>query len=293
MVKMFNFWYFFFIIVTLGAIVGLYFLFRNKSMKAKKILIISLLMFNFVLHFVKAFMYPYNVNPEMMIENTFCINICAVSVVVFPFLYFSKSNTAKDWMFYLGCISGFLAVFYPTSALNRSIELLDVWRFYVCHIIIFITPLLMVMLGIHKLNYRNVWKMPLCMLLVLLFIMCNQVLLAELGAIDLRGNDIFAPGCNYRNTSLIWGPTDGVAALFTWLTPKFMKTIPFGEFAGQEKYWPFFYLIPGIILYFTVIPFLLSLIWEHKRVKEDLLLLTNKIKSLKVFNKSNDKQKDD
>ena len=39
MVKLANFWYFFFIMLTACIIVGLYFLFRNKSLKAKKILV--------------------------------------------------------------------------------------------------------------------------------------------------------------------------------------------------------------------------------------------------------------
>ena len=55
--------------------------------------------------------------------------------------------------------------------------------------------------------------MPFCMMAVLLFIICNQVLQSELGIIDLRGSDMLQDGCGYRNTSLIWGPTDEISAL--------------------------------------------------------------------------------
>ena len=127
----------------------------------------------------------------------------------------------------------------------------------------------MVLLGVHRPSYKNIWKMPFCMIAVMLFIMCNQVLQAELGIIDLRGTDILQEGCGYRNTSLIWGPTDDIASVFTWLTPGFMKTVPFGEFAGQPKYWPLFYLTPAIFFYFLILPFLLCLPWEFKNFKTD------------------------
>ena len=286
MVQLGNFWYLFFIAFTVSSIVGLYFLFRNKSTMAKKILIASLLLFNLALHFIKLLFPPYSTDKMFGIESAWFINICAVSVVSFPLIFFSKSDTLKDWMFYLGCISGGLAVLYPTEALDKSILTLDLWRFYFCHMIILIAPLLTVLLKVHTLNYRNIWKMPFCMMGVLLFIMCNQVLQSELGIVPLRGNDLFADHCGYRNNSLFWGPSDGLAAIFTWATPEFMKTIPVGEFAGQEKYWPVFYLFPACCVYFIVIPLLLCLPWEKGRIKEDFLKIIAFFKGLKNRKKS-------
>lgn len=281
MVALGNFWHIFFILFAAGIVVGLYFLFRNKSQKAKKILIASLLIFNLALHYLRFLFPPYIGNPTSIIENAWFINICAVSVLTFPFLFFSKSNTGKDWMFYIGVISGFLSLVYPTEALGDSILTFDVWRFYTCHIIILIAPLLMVLLKVHTLNYRNIWKMPFCMMAVLLFIICNQVLQSELGIIDMRGDNILEAGCGYRNTSLIWGPTDSVSAIFTWLTPEFMKTVPFGPYAGQTKYWPFFYLLPGCFVYFWIIPLLICLPWEHNHIKSDIICLKQYFKSKK------------
>lgn len=281
MIKLGNFWYLFFIFVASGLTVGLYFLFRNKSMKAKKILIASLLIFNLALHFLKLLFPPYVGNISKAAENAWFINICAVSVLTFPFLFFSKSSTGKDWMFYIGVISGFLALVYPTEALNKSISTFNVWRFYCTHIIVIVAPLLMVLLKVHHLNYHNIWKMPFCMMAVMLFIICNQVLQSELGIIGMRGDDILEAGCGYRNTSLIWGPTDSVSVLFTWLTPNFMKVIPQGPYAGETKYWPFFYLVPGCFVYFLILPLLLCLPWELKHVKEDFAYLKIYFKSRK------------
>lgn len=281
MIKFANFWYFFFIVLTAGVIVGLYFLLKNKTMKTKKIVIASMLFFNLALHFLKLLIPPYSTNPQFAIENVWFINICAVSVLTFPFLFLSKSESAKDWMFYIGVISGFLALVYPTEALGQSVLEIDLWRFYICHMIIIIAPLLMVLLGVHKLNYRNIWKMPFYMLAVLLFIICNQVLQSELGIIELRGTELLKDGCGYKNSSQIWGPTDDVSVVFTWLTPSFMKTVPFGPQAGQAKYWPFFYLVPAAFVYFTILPLLLCLPWQFKRIKDDIGNLFAKLKKPK------------
>ena len=136
-------------------------------------------------------------------------------------------------------------------------------------------------LKVHSLNYRNVWKMPFCMMAVMLFIICNQVLQSELGIIPMRGDDILEEGCGYRNTSLIWGPTDSVSALFTWLTPDFMKTVPAGPLAGDPKYWPFFYLLPGCFFYFWLLPLLLCLPWEFKHIRQDIRNLRARRKNKK------------
>ena len=170
-------------------------------------------------------------------------------------------------MVYLGIISGFLALLYPTEALGKSVLTLDLWRFYICHGIIIAVPILTVLLKLHTLDVKRIWKIPLCVCAMLLFIICNQVLQSELGIISLRNSDML--NVNFRNPSLIWGPTDDVAIIFSWLTPSFMKTIPFGAFAGQTKYWPFFWMVPGVIVYFIVIPLILCFIFERNSKKKE------------------------
>ena len=276
MVKLFNFWYFFFILLCAGFIVGLYFLLRKKSRKTKIIVLGSILFFNLLLHFLKLTFPPYSTNPDKAMRDVWFINVCATSVLFFPFIFLSKSDTAKDYMVSLGVISGFLAMFYPTEALDKSLLTLDLWRFYICHIIIIAVPLLTVLLDLHKLDVKRIWKTPICVMAMLLFVICNQVLQSELGIIPLRDDDIF--NINFTNTSLIWGPTDDVAALFSWLTPNFMKVIPYGQFAGQEKYWPFFWMTPAIVLYFLLIPLILCFILNGKETVKTFKNLFSKIK---------------
>lgn len=274
-IQLFNEFYFFFILLGAGIILGLYFLLKNKSIKTKKIVLVSLLFLNLALHFSKIFYEPYLSDPNRLMRDLWFINICGASVFFFPFIFLSKSNAWKDFMFYLGILSGFLALVFPTEAFGDNVLTLDLWRFYFCHIIIIAVPLLMVILKVHTLDYKRIWKMPFIMMVYLLFIMCNQILQSELGIVALRGSNI--TDVVYTNTSFIWGPTDPLAVVFTIFTPEFMTTIPWGEFAGEPKYWPFFYLLPAVFIYFITLPFFMCLPWQFKKIKADLIALKRKI----------------
>lgn len=277
-VEFFNLYYFIYIFIAIISTILLYNAFKEKSHKTKSIVVFTLLLINFALHFLKVLFPPYSLDPMYALKNVWAINICAVSVLVFPFIFISKNKMWKDFMFYLGVISGFLALIIPTEALGESPILFDTIRFYIAHAIIIIAPLLMVLFKVHTINYKRIWKMPFCMMTYMLFIICNQVLQSELGIVGLRGNDILAIG--YSNHSLIWGPGDDVfGRFFTIFTPDFMKTIPVGAVEGAEKYWPFFWIIPGITVYFLVLPFLIILPSQKKEIKQDLQNLFYKIKN--------------
>ncbi len=287
MVQLFNFWHFFFIFLCAGIIVGLYFLLKDKTEKTKRIVIASILFFNLALHFLKLLFPPYSEDVLRGARDIGFINVCATSVLFFPFIFLSKNKTANDYMVFLGIISGFLAMLYPTEAIGKSLLTLDLWRFYICHIIIIAAPMLTVLLGIHKFDIKRIWRMPICVSAMLLFIICNQVIQAELGIIALRDANMLE--INWHNPSLIWGPTDSVAVLFSWLTPNFMKTVPFGEFAGQEKFWPFFWMLPGVIFYFILVPLVICLIFDFKGTKVSFIELFNKLKCLFVRKKEEEK----
>lgn len=278
-VQLFNWFYFMYIIFAIGSFVGLYFLLRKMSEKIKTIVVGAILVFNLVLHFLKLTFPPYSTNPDLAMSQIWFINICGVSILVFPIIFFSKNKTLKDFMLYLGVISGFLALVYPTEAINKDPFALDTIRFYLAHSIIIIAPLLMVSLKLHTISYRRIWAMPLIICAYLLFIMVQNVLQSELGIINLRNGDFFNP--NYHNPSLVWGPTDGVAIVFKIFTPGFMKVVPYGPYQGELKFWPFFWLVPGAFVYFWAIPFVFVLIIKNSRIElfEDIKKIIHKIKN--------------
>ncbi len=270
-IQMFNGWYFLMLFICIGAVVGLYFILRNKSEKTQKIVLFLILLLGLILHFLKCFIPPYSTDNNRLLRDIFFINICGANIFLFPFIFLSKSEKAKDYMFYIGVLSGLISIFYPVEPMekvNQASEWLDILRFYFHHTMLWAVPLLMVVFKLHKLNYRRVIYVPIYLLSVMLFIMVNQVLQSELGFIPLRGNDIF--NINYKNSSMIWGPSGAIGDFLAIFCPDFFKYIPVGEHAGEPKYWPWFWLIFPAFIILVPVSFLISLIFDFKRFKNDM-----------------------
>jgi len=273
-ISMFNGWYFFWLAVAAGATAGLYFLLKNRSVKVQKAVLFSLLVAGFLLHFLKIYIPPYSTDEARMLRDSWFSNICAANIALFPLMFFSKNEKVKDYMFYIGVISGLIALFYPQepmAKLDQLAEQLDIVRFYFHHWELWAVPLLTVLLGHHKPSYRRVFVAPIGLLLLMLFVMLNQLFQAELGFVPLRLDPSFL-GIGYKNSSYIWGPNpnDPIGSFFALFTPDFFKTVPVGEFAGQEKYWPWFWIIVPAFVLVTPIAFLVCMIFDGKAFGRDV-----------------------
>lgn len=271
---MFNFWYFFWLILAAGATAGLYFLLRNRSVKLQKTVLFALLVVGFLLHFLKVYIPPYSIDEARMLRDSWFINICAANIALFPFMFFSKNEKIKDYMFYIGVLSGLIALFYPQEPMakvDQLAEQLDIVRFYFHHWMVMAVPLLSVLFKHHKLSYKRVFSAPVGLLLLMLFIMLNQLFQAELGFVPLHSENNFL-GIGYKNTSYIWGPgvNDAIGSFFAIFTPEIFKTVPVGQYAGQEKYWPWFWIIVPVFLLVTPLSFLLCMIFDGKNFVSDV-----------------------
>lgn len=279
-IAMFNGWYFFWLILSIGALVGLYFGLRKQSVKVQKGVLFGLLAFGLLLHFLKVYIPPYSVDEARMLRDSWFVNICGANIALFPFFFWSKNDKIKDYMFYIGVLSGLIALFYPQEPIakvDQAAEQLDMIRFYYHHWMVMAVPLLMVLFGHHKLSYKRIFSAPTGLLLLMLFIMLNQIFQSELGFIPLRDRGNFF-GIDYKNTSYIWGPgeNDAIGSFLALFTPDFFKTVPVGEFAGQIKYWPWFWMIVPVYVLVTPLSFGLCMIFDRKSFACDLKALKAK-----------------
>ncbi|MBE5731067.1 MAG: hypothetical protein E7350_03875 [Clostridiales bacterium] len=286
-IQMFNFWYFFWVLLGAGSIVGLYYLLRHRSTKTQKIVLFSLLAFGLFLHFLKVYIPPYSVDEARMLRDAWFVNICGANIALFPFLFFSKKNGVKDYMFYIGVLSGLIALVYPQEPLaktDQAGEVLDIIRFYYHHWMLLAVPLLMVLFGHHRPSYKRVFSAPTGLMLLTLFIILNQIFQSELGYIPLRGDRFEIP--NYKNTSWIWGPLnqdgswDPIGKILAIFTPEFFTKVPVGAHAGEFKYWPWFWLIFPVYILVTPLAFAVSMIWDRKNFVEDMKNLPENSKKL-------------
>ncbi|MCL2809394.1 MAG: YwaF family protein [Treponema sp.] len=271
MVKYFNFYYFLYIAIALVFLFGLFYILRNKSKKTSFIVLFCFLLSSFILHFLKLQFEPYRDWMPNAVRTVTPENLCAVSVLIFPWIFLSKSNLLKDYMFFMGLMSGIAATIIPIDVIDFNAFSFETFRFYYCHIIIWVVPLLMVLLKLHTIDYKRIIKVPLISYLVLLIILLNEIILIGLGFVHIS----FLFNNEVRNSSLIFGPLSDVkflSDLFLAITPKVFTIIPFGIKTGDVFYWPIIWLVIPYYVYFCITAFLFSLPFELTNVKKDIIL---------------------
>ena len=204
-------------------------------------------------------------------------------------------------MFYIGVLSGILALVYPQEPLAKSDQIGEFWdivRFYYHHWMLMAIPLLMVLLKHHTLSWKRVLWAPTGGLLLMLFIILNQWFQSELGFIPLRGagfgehtlkTDYWEAfyDVNWKNSSYIYGPgtDDAVGNFLAMFCPKFFSRVPVGPFKGQEKYWPWFWMIVPVYVLVTPLAFGLCMIFDHKNFANDMKTYYGKVKAFIVSKK--------
>lgn len=247
-------------LIILGAFLVVLVLFglilRRKGQDTQNKVLIVLAFINLAIHFLKLLIPQYKDDLPISYREVTFQNICTATIIMMPFIMLCKNKIMKDYLFYIGLLVGLAALVYPTEAIGRSIEELDVIRFYICNVLLFIVPFYMVVFGIHELDIKRVPLFPLVFLLVECLILANEVILMEAGFVEFRGSMGFMD-YNYRNSNFIFGPTEDLKEIsdkfIEPLVPKVFKTVPAGVYQGEAKYIPVLWMLVPCFVYFTAI----------------------------------------
>lgn len=271
-VEMFNIAYFIPIIITIVFTTLFILLFKNKSDTTKNRVIVIMLFFNLALHFAKLFFLPYSQRFPTSIRKVTFENICAVSTLIFPFIYLSKKRPLRDYMYYVGVLGGIAALLVPTEALGNKLFVFDSIRFYTSHIILFLAPVLMLSYKLHKLNYKKVWQSIFLFFGVLTLIMVNELILSLVGLSDIK---LFFSR-HYRNNSFVFGPTkefdDFANKFFLPFVPKFLRTNYFNLNVDQF-FFPILWLFFPVFIYFTPLFLLFGFPFNGSQIINDFSML--------------------
>lgn len=257
-----------------------FFLIR-KNRKLTYWLIAGLFLAGLVVHFLRLAVPPPGRDFPYAYTYITPMGVCAFNAMAFPFIFlFTKSKTLRDYMFYIGIATGILALLTPMTAYNKPALSFDAIRFFVIHGLLCLAPLLMVLCGHHKLNWRRVWQPVFVLTGVMCIILVNEIVLFSIGIVGepytLEG--IIKNQHQSRNGAMIFGPPEDAGVygkMLTALCPSIFKIALFdvpslGISAGDTIYWPIVWLlIPGFI-YVTILCFVICLLFSFKPFWRDM-----------------------
>lgn len=257
---------YYFIILGVFVILTLFIgvLLKNKSSKTQNNVLLFIAILNLVIHFLKLLIPQYRESLPTSFRKITFENICATTTIMMPFVMLCKNKIMKDYIFYIGILGGLAAIVYPTEAMGKELLNLDVIRFYICHMILFIAPFYTVLFKIHELSLKRVPLFPLTFFVVECLILANEIILMEAGFVDFRGEDFLT--YNYRNSNFIFGPTDYLKpisdVMIDPLVPDIFKTVGDGPYKGEMKYIPVMWLVVPGFIYLSVIGGLICLLMK-------------------------------
>ncbi|MDO5330165.1 MAG: YwaF family protein [Bacillota bacterium] len=237
---------------------------------------------NFALHFVKIFLYLDDMPGA--IRHLLPENLCALSILIAPFVIKWGRGRMKDYFVLLSIVGGVAALIIPTtpSELSRGLangsttySLAYCWlesiRYYICHILLAANGVMMLTSGIYRPDYRRSWSLPIYFTAALCIIALSELFggllgwygeyeeVYELFSSTWAGNPAFAYGIRGDIPAIQWAQ---------YLIPNFLKyTLPNGELAYVPGLWA---LVPAYLFAYPIY-FLLIMPFEFPHLKGDLL----------------------
>lgn len=181
---------------------------RKKGPRFAYILCFSLLWVNFALHFLKQLNPYYLADAPYSWRTSTGENLCAVTIMLSPFIYLFGPRFLKGYTALISIISGTLVYLYPSTILGEPLyemeNLLEAIRFYFCHFPLVTVPILLLDAKIVKIDVRDAWTFSFLFMAHMGTVFLNEVCLKFAGLTEATWLDILSR--DYRNGALANGP---------------------------------------------------------------------------------------
>jgi len=262
--------YFVYMFVSFGICPLLYFVLRKRSMKAKKIAVLVVLFLNLTQHLFKGIIYPmYWGNYSIHFSSAY--NVCAFLIIVSPFVFLFGNETLKNYVTFLGAAAAVVAIVVPYWDVGQNAFSWEIYRFYICHSLLFTGALLPPLFGFYKINYRHFWKYGLIFFISLAIIIANDAFFVAIGHYPVKNPDNMYYALAEINPCWSIRPPEGFGFLnevFEFFTPAF--------FSGDNKFGvplPFLWYFIPMYIFITIMAFLISILIDKKHFVNDLNLI--------------------
>lgn len=227
---------------------------------------------NFALHFLKL-LFPGYIDhmPEQICRVT-PENFCALFVLIAPFLLISKKKLAYDYLFYMGTISAFMAYLFPTSPLAADLNtvegVFETARYYLCHAPLLYGGAMLVISGLHKLDYKRYFLTPLLIFLALGIVFCN-CLLMNVFFHNFEWSAAFDRSTGFMNSSFELGPGPSLDATLGSVYPYMIHYIQIYYDGDTLHFVPVLWMLPLLYLGALILWPILALPLDFEHFKAD------------------------
>lgn len=244
---------------------------KGKDFTYKFVLVIY--WFDFAQHFLKQLMPGYiNVFPAYLVRSS-AENFCALFVIVAPFFLMSKKKVLYDYLFYMGILSALLAYLNPSSPTTtdlRTVEgAFEITRYYLCHAPILYGGALLVLTGVHKLDYKRFWITPFSIFVACGICFVNSALMNVIFQ-NWDWSLLLDRENGYMNASFEVGPGTFVDGALSKFYPYLMNYVQiYYDGSGTLHFTPVLWTLPLFYAASPIVFLVLCLPFEAKHIRDD------------------------
>ena len=168
-ITLYNIWHIFYLVLILGGAISLYFIFRNKSQKAKDTVIKAFAYLTIGLYIADFFIMPLSDSYDGISAWKLPFNICTLMAVFVPFVQFNpKFKPIKNVIVMLSMASSVMWMVYPGTALGGEPPFCYlIFQTFMYHGFLFAWSFLSVTLGDSKPHIKHCWKELIGILIIL------------------------------------------------------------------------------------------------------------------------------